>query len=371
MAALGLSDKEIGGLATISMAAQVFFALISGPLVDKYGRRLITFLGDLMAWGIPCLIFACSQNFIWFVAGTVLSGTVSVVNNAWTLLMIEDCDPKMLVSIYSLTSIAGLLSVFFAPISTLLIAHYALVPVMRGLYLFAFVMMTLKCALLYRFSTETQQGAQRKVETRHTSIFRSAVFLKDALQKIRHNPATPPVMAMFILFNIGSVVSGNFFSLFITRNLSIPDQYVALFPILRSLIMLVFFCGLQHILSRYRFQKPMLLGLGLYVAATLALIVPWAGGWARTIVYTVLEACAYSIVSPRKDSLVAIFVEKHERARITGLLYMAMLLVSAPFGWIAGVLATKNQGYPFLLNLGVFLLFFLLVAVTRKRVEVE
>jgi len=369
MAALGLSNQQIGLLATINMGVQIVAAAVSGPLADKYGRRLMTFVADLTAWAVPCLVFALSQNFIWFVAATVLAGTGSIVNNAWQLLLVEDCDQELLVPVYTLITISGLLAVLFAPISTLLITSYSLVPVMRGLYVFASVMMAVKCSILYRFSTETVHGKLRMEETRHTSILRLTFQLKNTFEKMIRNPATFPVMAMFILFNISGVVSGNFFSLFATRSLHIPSQYMAFFPMIRSVVMFAFLVGLQHVFMRYHFHKPMLLGLSLYILATLALILPWAGGWARTVLYTLLEAFAFSIVSPRKDSLIVIFIEKQERARIMGLLYVFTMLVSAPFGWIAGVLAARNQGYPFLLNLCVFALFIALVTATRKLIR--
>ena len=173
------------------------------------------------------------------------------------------------------------------------------------------------------------------------------------------------VVIIFVLFNIQMVVSGNFFPLYVTGSLGIPDQFIAYFPIIRSAVMLAFMFGAQHFLTRLNFRTPLFIGLILYIAATLFLIIPWSGGLARPVIYTLFESFAFAIVAPRKDSLVIMFVDPHERARITGLIYVLMFAFSAPFGWIAGVLSSLNRAFPFYLNIGVFCVFIAVVALSK------
>ncbi len=58
MLALGVSDAQIGMIASLGLLIQPIFALISGAITDKYGRRLTTLISDLLSWSIPCLIWA-------------------------------------------------------------------------------------------------------------------------------------------------------------------------------------------------------------------------------------------------------------------------------------------------------------------------
>ena len=46
-------------------------------------------------------------------------------------------------------------------------------------------------------------------------------------------------------------------------------------------------------------------------------------------------------------------IDPEERARMLGLFYAMMLLVTAPFGLIAGVLSELNRALPLVLTLGM------------------
>ncbi len=59
-------------------------------------------------------------------------------------------------------SACGVLHAFFK----LAVDTFGVVPTMRGLYLFAAVMMTAKFVILFRVGTETEMGKKRMAETR-------------------------------------------------------------------------------------------------------------------------------------------------------------------------------------------------------------
>jgi hypothetical protein len=54
------------------------------------------------------------------------------------------------------------------------------------------------------------------------------------------------------------------------------------------------------------------------------------------------------------ESLLAVALDSHERARISAIVYMAMLVFTSPFGWIAGQLSALDRSLPFVLNMGLF-----------------
>ena len=58
MLALGLSDKQIGLIVSISWGFQIVLALLSGVVTDKLGRRRTTLIFDILSWGVPALISA-------------------------------------------------------------------------------------------------------------------------------------------------------------------------------------------------------------------------------------------------------------------------------------------------------------------------
>jgi DHA1 family tetracycline resistance protein-like MFS transporter len=170
MLAFGLSDKQIGLIVSISWGFQIFFALISGVITDKLGRRLTTLIFDILAWSVPALVSALAQNFWYFLAAGIINSVWRITHNSWTCLLVEDADQGQLVDIYTWIYIANIMVGFFAPLTGVLIGAFSLVPTMRGLYIFAAIMFTLKAIVTYQMTQETGQGRIRLHETRHQSL---------------------------------------------------------------------------------------------------------------------------------------------------------------------------------------------------------
>ena len=161
MVALGLSDKQIGLIVSISWGFQIFLALLSGVVTDKLGRRLTTLIFDILAWSVPALISAVAQNFWYFLAAGVINSIWRITHNSWTCLLVEDADQTQLVDIYTWIYIANQLVGFVAPLAGVLIGVFSLVPTVRGLYIFAAFMFTLKACVTYWMTQETEQGKIR------------------------------------------------------------------------------------------------------------------------------------------------------------------------------------------------------------------
>jgi len=47
-------------------------------------------------------------------------------------------------------------------------------------------------------------------------------------------------------------------------------------------------------------------------------------------------------------------ISARERARIQSILYVGIILLTSPFGWIAGTLSEINKDLPFVLNMILF-----------------
>ncbi|MDR3167496.1 MAG: MFS transporter, partial [Treponema sp.] len=171
MLAVGLKDAELGFIATVYMLSQMVFAFLSGVITDKLGRRKTTALFDLFGWSIPCLIWMRAENFWFFFVAALFNGAMKVPTNSWDCLLVEDAEKSQITRIYSLVIVCGQLSALFAPISSILVSRFTLVPAIRVLYINAFVVMTAKIVILYIFSRETRTGMVRIRETRGKSLF--------------------------------------------------------------------------------------------------------------------------------------------------------------------------------------------------------
>lgn len=367
MYALGVNDQQIGFLISLGMIFQVFAALLGGILTDKLGRRLTTVIFDVLSWSVPTLIWAFSQNFWWFLVAAIFNSLWQITNNSWNCLLVEDCEPNQLVHIYTWVTISGLLAVFFAPISGILVRTLTVVPAVRILFGLTFIMMTTKFIILFRYSRETERGEIRRKETKGVSIWAMLRQYKSVLALMLHTRETLQVLGIMLVLNITSMISGSFFSLYVTQNLQVPDAWLAYFPMVRAAVMLIFIFSVQTMLNRLPFHIPVMTGLVLYLASQVLLIAAPAGQPIWLILYVLCEALAFALVVPQKDTLLVLFVNPEERARIISLLYVAMIGLSAPFGTVAGLLSARSRQLPFVLNMVFYLLSMILVIRMRQE----
>jgi MFS family permease len=354
MIALGLSDKQIGSIVSISWGFQIVMALFGGVITDKLGRRLTTLVFDILAWGIPALILAVSQNFWYFLVAGVINGAWRVSGVAWSCLLVEDTDPAELVDIYTWIYIANLIVGFVSPLAAVFISRFSLVPTMRGFYFFATFMFTLKAIVTFRNTKETERGKERMKETRQQNIFGVLGEYKGVFRAILRTPQTLYAAGIMLVSGITSLVSGSFWAIIVTEKLHVPAQNLAIFPFVRSAIMLVFFFVVMPRINRMHFKLPLVIGFLGFGISQLVLIMAPSQGYAFLVLNALLEACSFAVLGPFLDKLSIISVDPKERARIQSILFVGVILFSSPFGWIAGTLSGINKDLPFILNIVLF-----------------
>jgi MFS family permease len=354
MLALGLSDKQIGLIVSISWGFQIILALLSGVVTDKLGRRRTTLIFDILSWSVPALISALAQNIWYFLAAGVINSVWRISNNSWTCLLVEDADQSQLVDIYTWIYIANIVVGFIAPLAGALIGAFSLVPTMRGLYLFAAVMFTLKAIVTYRMTQETGQGKVRLQETHHQSAFEMLGGYKGVLRAVLRTPQTLYTAGILLVLGISSMISGSFWAIIVTEKLHIPAQNLAIFPFVKSAIMLLFFFVVMPRISKMHFKLPLVFGFLGFVLSQLLLITAPDQGYFFLVISVFLEACCFAVVSPLVDQMVVLTIDPKERARIQSIMYVGIILLTSPFGWIAGTLSELNKSLPFILNTGLF-----------------
>jgi len=354
MLALGVSDKQIGLIVSISWGFQIIMALLGGVVTDKLGRRRTTLIFDILSWSVPALISAFAQNFWYFLAAGIVNSVWRIVLNSWTCLLVEDADQSQVVDIYTWIYIANIIVGFVAPLTGIFIGAYSLVPTMRGLYIFAALMFVLKAILTYRMTQETGQGQVRLHETRHQSVFGVLGEYKDVLRALLHTPQTLYTAGIMLVLSISSMISGSFWAIIVTEKLHIPARNLALFPFVKSAIILLFFFVVMPRINKMHFKLPLVFGFLGFVASQLLLITAPDQSYLYLVISVFLEACCFAAVSPLVDQMIVLTIEPKERARIQSILYVGIILLTSPFGWIAGMLSEIDKGLPFILNLILF-----------------
>lgn len=361
----GITDVQIGLILSIAMFVQVFFSFFGGIITDKFGRRFTTMMGDFFGWCVACLIWSVSGNFWFFLIAVLFNSFEQINQTAWYCLLIEDADSKDLLGIYTWVNIGGLVAIFFAPISGLLINSFTVVPVVRILYFVFAVNMLIKVIVTFKYCDETRQGKIRMTETKDTSVFQMLYEYKDLIPKILKDKEIMKVLIISVILHITNLVSTNFFSLYVTQRLGIADRYLAFFPILNAAVMLIFMIGVQHRLESVKFRIPMWIGLVLYAACSILLILTPIGGMPFIIIYVFVAAVASALVMPRKDALLQLTINPKERARINALIMAFTIAFASPFGYFAGWLSSIDRRLPFVFTFTIFIVAIIIVGRIR------
>ena len=368
MLALGVTDQQIGTIASLGLALQIFSALLSGALVDKFGRRLTLLIFDLLSWAIPCLIWAVAQDLRFFVAAAVMNSLWRISHTAWTCLMVEDAEERHLVHIWTWIMIFAVCSAFFTPLGGWFVQRFGLVPAVRGIYIFGFFMMTAKAVVLYIYSHETVRGLQRREETRHRSLVSLLSEYHSVFAQILRSKPILSALSLMVITNIYATVSGSFWGVLFITKLGFADSEISIYVALRSIIMtMCFFLLGPRLTNLRRFRLPLWVGFGLFFISQLLLVAMPPRAIILLVTSVVLEAVASALVNPMTESLMALSMESAERARVSAMVYVALIVLISPFGWIAGQLSAIDRALPFALNMGLFVVGALLVWLIGSR----
>ncbi len=367
MLALGVTDQQIGGIASLGLVIQIFSALFSGVIVDKFGRRLTLFLCDLLSWAVPCLVWAFAQDVRYFVAAAVLNSFWRISHTAWTCLMVEDAEERHLVHIWTWIMIFAVCSAFFTPLGGWFVSRFGLIPAVRGLFLFGAFMLAAKAAVLYIYSHETARGVQRMAETKGQSLFSLLGEYRNVIGQLLHSRPLLAALALMVITSIYTTVSGSFWGVLFTSKLGFADSEISIYVALRSIVMTIcFFLLGPRLTNLHRFRLPLWTGFIAFFISQLLLVIMAPRAIPLLVLSVVLEAVALALVNPMTESLLALSLESKERARISAMVYVALIVLISPFGWIAGQLSAIDRALPFTLNMALFALGALFVWVIGK-----
>lgn len=358
MLTFGMNDVEVGIISSIYMFSQVLCAFLSGILIDRMGRRLSTAVFDIIAWSLPCLIWASSQGFWFFAVAALLNGAMKITTVSWDCLLVEDAPKDRITHIYSWVLIAGNMSALFAPISSVLVAKLTLAPAMRILFINAFVIMTAKVIILYKSSTETAMGRVRREQTRGKSLDEMLLGYKNAVKKIFSSKGTKFAIIISILVEIVGMIGSTFWQIIVSKRIGMPDTLLPIFPMAKSIISIFIFFTIITNVKQTAMKRAMYAGFASTIISCLLLIsIKDAGLWGYIILSLslVFEALGMSMLHTLRESLVAIHADPEERSGIMALLQMVVMLVSVPFGYISGVLSDISRALPFVLSIGLLL----------------
>ena len=362
MLALGCTTTQIGLISSVTLVLSMVFSLVSGSITDRLGRRRTTLIFDLVSWGGGMMLWALSRSFTWFLAAAMVNSVVKIVQTAWTCLMIEDTPQEQRVHIYAWVYVVGVVAGMIAPVAGVFVAGFGLVPAMRGLYLFGFVMMVGMFIVRNAMVTETRRGMLKMKETRHAELGETLADYGRVARKLLRSPLTLAACFVATLVAIQSVLRNTFFAILLTRGLSFPDASISIFPAVGAAVTLLVYLLVLPTLGGRGTAMPLHLGLGLSAAGGLLLVICPPRSFLVVTASTILSSAGAAIIVPHSDTFVANTVEEADRAKALSLYYVVLFALSSPFGYLGGVLFAVSDRLPFALATAVLLAAFVLAS---------
>jgi Na+/melibiose symporter-like transporter len=259
-------------------------------------------------------------------------------------------------------------SAFITPLGGWFVERFGLIPAVRGLYLFGFVVLTAKFVLLYVYSHETVRGVQRMQETRDRSVLSLLGGYRSVFGQLLHSRPILAALSLMVITNIYTTISSNFWGVLFTGKLGFSSSEISTYVAIRSIVMTVcFFVIGPRLTNLRRFRLPLWAGFAAFLVSQLLLVLMPPQAVILVVVSVVLEGIAVALVTPMTESLLALSMESDERARISAMVYVTLILLISPFGWIAGQLSALDRSLPFALNMGLFAIGLVLVWVIGRQ----
>jgi MFS family permease len=369
MASVGLNDAQIGLVASFGLAMQFLWALFSGAIVDKFGRRSSMMVFGIISWTIPCILWAVAQGYWYFMIAVFFNSMWRVMGNSFSCMIIEDEDSTQLINIYTIFNFIGILAGFISPIIGLLIDRFTLLPTIRGVYFAAMILMTIKFLLQYRMARESEIGKRRSRETREKSMISLTFGGWNVFIKSLGQTKLSIYVLLIILTTCFSIVQDTFWPLFITTAYGVSASMLSVFPLVKTIMTMIVYVTVTSRIKLHSIRYPLLAGLGANLSglAVLVLCLPFGSSAIWAVFFSAIcDAFAIAILSPLFESLMTVNIPSEERARVNSLITGLVLLISIPVGGIAGVLSQHNRVFPLMLN-AILVILEILIAVYLTR----
>lgn len=354
MVAIGLHGEQIGTTVSVGLAMQLVWALLSGAITDKYGRRKMMLVFGLLSWTIPCMLWAIANGYLYFMLAVVFNSMWQVTGNCFGCIIVEDGDTDNLVNIWTLINLTGLIAGFISPITGIFIDRFTLVPTMRAIYIFSMVMMTIRFVLQYYMSFESSTGKRRIKECAGQTVLALTFSGWSVFVSEIRKPRLFLCVILMALLSSFSTVQTTFWPLFVTKTYDVSNSMLSVFPLVSALTSLVVYMLVIPRINIRSVRYPLFVGLGLHSIGIVVLLV---GEALRTdllwIVFlsAISEALSLAILGPLTESIMSVVIPGEERARISSFIVAFILLLSTPVGWIAGSLFQANHDFPMIFNL--------------------
>jgi MFS family permease len=337
---LDLPLTNIAFLLTINSAFGFASSLISGPIIDRLGRKWMMVF-SLVSNGMVYLFLSQANSYETFAILMALSGSVNPLYRVGTDAMLADLIPEdKRIDAYALLRLSNNLGIALGPAIGGLLATTSYTYAFLG----ATVGMTSYGLLLTFFAKETLPKSIDDEQDKEKEFFGGyPKILKDA-------PFRNMLLAFFLV-SMGMTLIWTLMGVHAKNNYGMPESQYGLIATTNAIMVVTLQISITNITKRHLALPVMAIGAALYTIATgsVSLMTSFWGFWLSMVIMTFGEL----ILVPTASTFVANLAPVDKRGRYMGLFGLTWP-VAAGIAPIMGGLLNDNMGPQYIWIGGAF-----------------
>jgi MFS transporter, DHA1 family, tetracycline resistance protein len=370
MVALGVTTVQLGWLESVLIFTQFVSTLMGGYFADRFGRKRVLVVFDILCWGVPMALYAIARNPWYFLIGRFVNGFVYIVIPSFQCLFVEDVPEEHRAAVFRMVQFLMSAARLMAPVAGWLVAAVGILLAGR---VFAVIVMvsSIGIAIYRQFALqETSMGRERMVDTLNLAPLDSAREYLAALRTMWTDRRIRLFVVVRNLITFNTVIWTTYSAIYLTdgRGIGLADATVALFPFVSAVVtMAIILLPAARVQGRGELGG-LLVGQLLSVIASLCFVISPGGTIWWAVLWAVASAVSVAVFRPANDSYWANIVGDRERALIFSVSGALTALVSLPAAPLAGMLYTASPRTPFALGIAVQVIALALTMLLRRRV---
>jgi len=373
MLALGVSEVQVGALASVLILTQFISTLLGGYFADRFGRKRVLVVFDILCWGVPMFLYAVAQNPWYFLAGRLINGFVYVVLPSFECLFVEDVPVERRTAVFGTLHFLMAGASLLAPLAGYLVARIGIVP--AGRWIMASCMLSaIAMAVIRQFTMrETSMGQERMSAT---GGLPSWALLREYVGIIRAMARDRRMRTFMIVRNLGAfatIMWITYSTIYLTApcGVGLAESSVAFLPFLSALVTMGVILLAAERMRVERTFGNLIVGQGLWLVAALCFVASPAGTPWFAALWAVINALSTTLFRPAERGYWANIVGDRERAQVFSASSALTSLVTLPAGPLAGALYTLFPRGPFLLGMALQAAALGLILTLRSKEEKE
>ena len=355
MVALGVSEVQVGLLASVLIATQFISTLLGGYAADRFGRKRVAVVADIVCWGVPMFLYAIAQNPWYFLIGRFVNGFVYIVMPSFDCLFVEDVPPERRPAVFGMLRFVYAAASLLVPIAGLLVTWLGMV--VAGRAIMATTMIVAVVTAVYRQFTlhETKMGQERMATVAGAS---PTAIARDYLQTVRSILRDRPIttfLGVRVLFGFVSTIWSTYAAIYLTDALGVglPKAAISILPFVSAAATMAMILLAADRIRMGSSRTNLVIGQLLWLVGAFCFVGSPSGTVVMALLWALASAVSSALFQPASQSYWANVVDERKRAQIYSAAAAAIALGALPAGPLAGLLYSVNPRAPFVLGMAL------------------